>query len=81
MRPHQCIVAVTKYLAKDSGVLRMVEMLSRIMALWLTVDNGAFNTLANINVAVPNGKEKKSLDPSLLAITSLPVLHWYTPRG
>lgn len=37
------------------------------------VDNGAFNTLANINVAVPNGKEKKSLDPSLLAITSLPV--------
>lgn len=36
MRPHQCIVAVTKYLAKDSGVLRMVEMLSRKMALWLT---------------------------------------------
>lgn len=62
MRPHQCIVAVTKYLAKDSGVLRMVEM-SRKMALWLTVDNGAFNTLASINVAVPNGKEKKKKKP------------------
>lgn len=34
-----------QYLAKDSGVLWMVEMLSRKMALWLAVDNGAFNTL------------------------------------
>lgn len=53
-------VAVTKYLAKDSRVLRMMEMLIRTMFVWLTVADGAFNTLNNIIVAAL--VEKKALN-------------------